>query len=426
MRANNILIGEREMPSVSYWVADFAVISVYAYVPVIHNRRPKIVCFKPKAKSGFYTIGIIDLVDKTFQGFNGIEDGSDGDYPRIVDFNLSGSKLKARILYGHVTNNSWRLADIEIDLSALTGSRTLVAEKTPSDDSDIIYSIEKSQPISQRTLLIAEANKPYIWYVDAKDLSIIDKFDTVFSTYNPRISHKIVVKPDDIYILIGRHLDSANFYKYAVYGKTVTEISNSNPGGSPNPMICNMWVTHKERLLIGSSNTVEGVANSLVWFDDDFNLLGKTTLTSIYSTPYPSGISVVGKKSNGNLVIVGEFHNAHIDESTEASLVYLEIDPSNYSVANVQKLKTFTDPNNWIFFIESGFGTTNDHLSLPIIDTRTKKVYMPTVNKSNGEYRLGLVEFDLSDVDIVEWNLHSWFLNQTRIPTQLTLGVSPL
>ena len=407
------------MPSVSYWCADFDTMP-FVYVPFIYNKKPMIACLWIVTP-----IGLIDIAGKTFTQITGHED-SDGKYTRLIDFNIVGSKLKARILYGNTTNNSWRLADIEVDLSALTASKTLVAEKTPSDDADITYDIKKTQALSQRTILVAEAEKPYIWYVDAKDLSIISKYDTGFGEYNPRLSNQIVVKPDDIYMLIGRHLDSANFYKFAVYGKTLTEISNTNPNSSPNPMILNTWVTHKERILTGSGNTVYTRNNLICWFDDDFNLLGKTDLSSIYSYPYLYGSAIIGKTSTGNLIIVGLLANEHLANATKNSLIYLEIDTTDFSLASYQKLHEFTDMNNCVFYIATDFGVDADRLALPVIDTRTKKVYMPARCKVNGERRLGLVEFDLSDVDIVEWNQHAWYLNQTKIPTQLTLEVTPL
>ncbi|RLC83591.1 MAG: hypothetical protein DRJ03_16715 [Chloroflexi bacterium] len=405
------------MPSVSYCYGGFYT-QPYAYVPFIYNRKPMILVLDI-----LNVCGLIDLSEKTFASITGHEDN--GKYARIVDFNLSGSKVKSRIFYGHIGNDSWRLADIEVDLSALTASRTLIAEKTSSDDADITYLVKKGQVLSQRTILVAEGDKPYIWSVDAKDLSIISKYDTGFGEYNPRLSHQIVIKPDDIYMLIGEHLDSANFYKYAVYSETLTSISGSNPQSSPNPMICNMFVSHKTRLLTGGANTIAGHNNLLCWFDDDFNLLAKTDLSSIYSTPYPEGLVIVGKKSNGNLVLVGLIANAHLIEVTANSLVYLEIDSSNYSLASYQKLQEFTDMNNAPYVLGTCLGTDSDRLGLPVIDVRSKKVYMTAWWKVGGDNRLGLVEFDLSDVDIVEWNQHAWFLNKTTIPTFLSLNVIP-
>jgi len=409
------------MPSVSYYYGDIGG-DPFPFIPFIYNRKPKVACINIH-KTG--VIGLIDLVDKTFVGIDGAKEDSPIYYKQLIDFNLSGSKLKTRIFYGHNNNNSWRLADIEIDLSALTASRTLIAEKTSSDDADITYKIKKGKPLSQRTILVAESDKPYIWYVDAKDLTIVNKWDTGFSTYNPRLSNQIVVKPDDIYMLVGRHLDSANFYKFAVYGKTLTEISNSNPNTSPNPMILNMWVTHKERILTGSGNTVVTRNNLICWFDDDFNLLGKTNLSGIYSYPFFYGAAVIGKTSTGNLVIVGLLYNEYMSNATENTLIYIEIDPSDYSLANYQKLKTFTDLNNAPERLAVGLGTDTDRLALPIIDIRTKKVYIPARIKSAGTNYLGLVVFDLSDVDIVEWNQHAWYLNQTTIPTFLDLNIVP-
>ena len=417
------------MPSVEFTPLNFNIVPDVVQIPFIHNSELKIAIFflqnVPATSSEKKRIPgwIWNTKQNTVDEILGFEDPNGPKYRKMVDYNIRGTKAVVRIIYGDPVNNSWVLSECEIDFSALTGSRTTLATLTTSDDPDIGYVINQSNILSSRLALMVVADKPYIWYVDPKDFSIIDKIDTGFNTYNPRVSWKYIIKPDDIYVLLGRHLSDADFYYWKVYGKSATVISGSNTGGSPMPSIGNYWVSEKEIYLLGSSRTVVGVTNSLAWFDTDFNLLGKTSLTSIYSTPYPYGLNIVGKNDIGNLILIGSIGNAHLSEVTRTSIVLLEVDPTDFSLVNFTRIHEFTDMDNAVDYLI--MNTTSDacRSTLPVIDKRRKVLYTFAHGHDNGLESGYTVKIDFSDIEINEWNLMNRYVESLRNPTDLTLSV---
>jgi len=420
------------MPSVEFTPVDFVIVEPTVQIPFIHNNELKIAGFILRSASQTSTdkktipAWIWNTKQETIDEITGLEDPNGSLYRKLVDYNIRGTKIIARIIYGDPTNNSWVLSECELDFSALTGNRTSLATLSTADDSDIGYIINQSNILSSRLALMVVADKPYIWYVDPKDFSIIDKIDTGFGTYNPRVSWKYVIKPDDVYVLLGQHLNSAQFYYWKVYGKTATEISGSNTGGSPMPSIGNYWISEKEIYLLGSSRTVVGVSNSLAWFDTDFNLLGKTSLTSIYSTPYPEGLNIIGKNDNGNLVLIGLVGNAHYSEASRKSIVLLEIDPTDFSLVNFNRIHEFTDMNNAFTWLIMNVASGSGKSTLPVIDKRTKILYTFAQGRDNGLNTGYTVKIDFSDIEINEWNLMNRYVGDIRKPTTLTLNVTLL
>jgi len=347
-------------------------------------------------------------------------------YHKLVDFNLRGSKVVARFLGGDKYNTPYniRLLEIEVDLSALSASWSELWKIDANADADINGKCVESIALSNRFLLVTESDKPYLWFIDAKDGSVIDKFDTGFSSYNPRCSDKLVAKPDDVYMLLGRHYSGDDFRVLKVYSKSITSISNSAPDGdSPNPIVGNYFVTEKEMLFPATGMTVVDSSPPVRWFDWDFNLVGTTDLTSIYANAHVEGLCVIGKDDADNLVVLAQIADNHTSNMTKTSTRILKIAP-DFTIAEDILLKEFTDLDNAIWWLPRIHGSCR--YVLPIIDKDKKKIYVHGAGKDGGLYSSYWITVDISDITIKEWNIYNYYLQAIKKPTQLTLEVIPL
>jgi len=247
-----------------------------------------------------------------------------------------------------------------------------------------------------------------IHYIDVKDGSEIQSFDTGFGSYNPRISGRVIAKADDLYMLLGRHLQSDNHYIYKVYSKSLTSIPQSSvDADSPNPTVLNPIYLHDKIIFTSTGVSVEDSSPPMIYFDTDFDILGRTDLTSIFSKAHIQGGSFIGRLSNGNYVLIACVTDNHLAKATTYTIRYIEISGTDFSIVSDTPLYTSTDPNNHISYILQGL-SYSDKFNLPLIDPISKKAYFIGYGKKDGSEKSALIEVDLSDLDIVEWNMYNF------------------
>lgn len=391
-------------------------ISIAPIVPVRYNKKWWFVGFSRYGK-----VVVVDIKGKTAQALT--TDIGQVRGGRLVDMNFKGSKLYARMLGGDVDNNKVRLVEYEVDFSAMSASATELWALDTSDDSDMGAVVHKGTIIGNRFILHATANKPYIWYIDAKDGSIIDKYDTNLGTYNPRIDiTKAVIKPDDIYILAGRHLSGDDFYIFKVFSKDYTKISDTAPDGeSPLPKIGNALVGEKLHLIPVSGCTVVNTNPPIRWFDDDFNLLGSTSLSSItgYSYPHPTGWHIVGIDEDDDIIMLISIYNDEEGGTRKTKIMILKINHSTFSPTVL-----FSKEYSGRYHIGKAWYASRGTYAL--VDKDNKKVYDIACLREDHTENVALIEADISDVNIKEWNQQSYYTAYEKIPTVLTLNVTPL
>jgi len=387
-----------------------------AVIPVRYSKRWWFIGFSRYGK-----VIVVDIANKTAQAIDTGIGQTHGN--RIVDANFKGTKFYVRLFAGDPDNNAVRLLEYEIDLSALSATANELWKIDTSVDSDMAGDAVKGTVVSNRFILHATANKPYIWYIDAKDGSIIYKFDTGLSTYNPRIcASKAVVKPDDIYLLGGRHLSGDDFYAYKVYSKSYTAISNTAPGSdSPQPHIGNALVSEKLHLIPVSGCTVINTNPPIRWFDDDFNLLGSTDLSGVsgYSAPHPTGWHVIGRDSAGNIIMLISVLDNDFGNATKTKIMLLSIDPSTYEATSLYS----SEYSEELMIAKSWY---SDPRRFALVDKSNKKLYTLGAKRPDTTETAFLLEVDFSDVDINEWNLQTYYTAEEKIPTVLSLSVTPL
>jgi len=324
-------------------------------------------------------------------------------------------------LIARATNNTFRRYRVLYKQTEQTVEVTQIWES--ASDNDISYGLLKGQVISREFALIPMPNKPYIFYLDLRD-GAFEKFDTGFGNYNPRIGHGVFVTKDDIILLLGKHYSGDNFKKFSVYSRSISDIPNSSPDGdSPNP--ANGFELHliDKHYVCATGGTVSGSNPPLVWFDSKLELLGKTDISTVQSNPHNYGLLAIGKDSNGYILVIAVMLNNHMSNANNMKIALLRVNPDTWEIANYDILLDTS------IMVECAVGSPySSRENLPIIDTRNKKVYTIAreTEYSANPKRLYIVEFDMSDVDIEEWNQNAYFVGVPRIPTTLTLTITPL
>jgi len=415
------------MPSLS--VHDFGVYLAErfdAIIPVWYNKKLHFVCILQNS-TYIRDVHIIDVENKTYQSITpSVRPNYTVFKISVIDYNMKGTKLHVRYYGGSA--GEWdgvKCVEGIIDLSGLTAEFYELWKLTEADDADLQGTWQqKHEALSNRLVLFADRDKPYIWYIDPKDGSIVHKLDTGFGTYNPRPTRKFIIKPDDIYVLLGRHLSGDPYYILKLYSKTVTVISGSNPGSDSPLRIGNDFWGEKDVLFTGSGTTVDNSQPDLCWFDWDLNLLGKTDLQTFYTYAHPYGWHIIGKDENDNILMLISICDNDDDLASVADIYLLRISRSDFSIVENILLKRWTDMEVARYMLSNGeyAGYTN----MGVIDKNKQKLYMLSWNAVTSNPTTALLELDFSDITVKEWNLMSYYSPYARIPTQLSLQITPL
>jgi len=250
-------------------------------------------------------------------------------------------------------------------------------------------------------------------YIDLDNGNIVTSFDSGLGSYGPRVDKVVVVKADDIYVLAGRHYSGDPFRYLKVYSKTFTTIPNSTVGGdSPHASTSTIVDLRKRLLFIASGSSVLNSQPPLLWFDRDLNVIGSTPLTSIYQYARHYGLIFLGVNSAGNYVLLANIWNNTWNYETDNGVYAIEVNPSNYSIVSSTKFSTF----KWWWDAGSQSGK---YYTMPIFDKNKKKVY--TTAKDRYSTSLALVEIDVSDINIAEWNNWAHEVGVFKTPVNLSL-----
>jgi len=318
----------------------------------------------------------------------------------------------------HIRSGTLVIDRYEYDLDAMTVSRTEEATYSLSWIS-AWEELEESVVIPPYLWVTFDKETSYAKYVDLRDGSEIS-WDTGFGSYFPRFSSMWVIRKDDIYMLIGKHQAGSNHMMCKLYSKTITDLGFSTGGGSPRPC-ANPSFFCNETLLIASSGGVDDADNDIAILDADFNLKKTIDLASI--TGWASneimlgGFNIFAKARDGSkyyaLLAVADNSGA---KYTATRVYLLELD-SQLNVTNSTLIKEISK-GEWAL----GNGGLA-YCSRPVFVTNRKKIYVFGMSYPNAIY---VVELDVSDIyDTYEFNKYMWYLN-SRIPTSLTLQVTPL
>jgi len=341
---------------------------------------------------------------------------------KLINYKLATkSTVVLRILY-IPSSGIIRVADVEVDIDAKTANETVVKDLSLSwadDSTDYVV-------LPPRLLICRETDSGVIHYVDLEDGSEVN-FDTGFGSYFPRTSWKIVPRKDDLYMLLGKHLAGDNFRALKIYSQSVVDLGFNTGGGSPRPLIGGICNFNDEFLVLASSGGVNDADNDLKILDSAFNVKATIDLAGIAGYGNAScygGFHIIAKKTDG-----GYYALAYIDQPTGGdaplSLWWLELD-NTFAVVSKQQIYSASgkEPHANIFSESSG------HHASPLIDLARKKIYMPLYHyvEASSSHVRKIVQIDVSDVwdNIAEFNKVNWFMPQLKIPTTLTLNVTPL
>jgi len=396
------------MPSINITYLDRD-IQQDVWFPVKYKGKIYYIGYQPTSPVDGNSCVVIDVKNKTANYIDVGDPDASGPRCRLIEYTLKETKVIFRVVYGLSGVAKIRCSEIEIDLETMTGTRTTLWEY---EDADFYIppDLSKGQVLSRKFLLLAIPNKPYLWYIDARNGTLIDKWNTGFGEFNPRVSGKAIARGDGLKVLIGLHLAGGNHYVLDVYGKSVTEITNSDVGtDSPDPLILNPLYTRSKLLFPSSSCHVVDQLAKIVWFDEDFNLLGKTDTSVIYSSCKTHGGTLLGITGGDTIAMIAQLTNNHTNYATEWSIRYLEIDPSTWNIVTNTVLYVSNDSNNRPFYFNQS-RQYSDKLSLAIVDREKRKVYMTSRWMVAGNKRGALVEIDISDISMREWNMFNYLI----------------
>ena len=331
-----------------------------------------------------------------------------------------GGKTYLRVLYVNVNN---KLVDIEWIFNEVNDTVSAQLKRSLYDANFSTETSWQSTVLGLGLALIMNYNSPYITLVDLKDFTKVWQIDSGFDIYNPRADAIWFPRDNDIYVLVGRHLNTANFYRLKLYAKTLEEITNTNPGGdSPLPLMGDLIPLKDKTYIFASGGTVNNSSPKLIWFDEDLNKVGETPLNSIYDHARLSGHATLGLDENGYLTIAAIVPDNNVGIMSEEAACIIKIDPSDYSLVSYNKFATWTSTDRKLEGI--GIGTGGKYYNLPIVDWENSEVIIVTRNHNNNN--ITLCKIDFSDIEITERNPRMYEVGVTKIPTQLTLQVIPL
>ena len=400
------------MPSVQIY--DFPDISVKVTPKqlAVICKNNKYIWWDPKD-----AVFILDVEKKTAEKIS-LTDTCVKSASRLVEGAVYGNKAYMKTFYVP-SSGTLRIREIEIDLENKTAS---LGDYIDVNDSDFDED-NKAQGL-RKLIIFASPHKPYIWFIDP-DTGEFDKFDTGFGEYNPRISLKGLLTKDDLKLIIGRHLAGDKWYILSVYHREVTALQSINSDSPIHTLLPAVYFYDDIYFFCSGSNVVNSSPNWYI-FDKNFNKLAEISFTDIYSNPHYYGFECLGRNGD-HIYLFGIITNNHLEYATEEKLVMVDIDRSTWS-KSVTTLLTISDMSNGLEI------STNDcHADvrwLGFVDKKNKKLYLPAgrYDKSQlWDYKCpALVEIDYSDLEIEEYNQNLYFKGEEKIPTTLSLTITPL
>jgi len=391
------------------------------YIPVIHKGKLYIVTY-----SAFLGLWVLDVYEAKANNLGGADTGPN---PLItgylIDFRKKGSTLIARYLVRSDVN-VLKVKKIELNLDELTANITDEASYTLTLVSGNNLFIDEGVLLSPRLALIPEGDGAHIHYFDPETGSD-ETFDTGFGTYNPRPSHKVIIKRSDIELLLGRHYDGDNHRVLSVYGKSITDLGFSTGGGSPRPHFGAMCKIGNKFFIPAGSGGVTDTDNDIAILDEDWNRLATIDVGTITGWTYNeprSGFVILGRLSNGNFAALLVVNNNGTGRATIARIYYLELASetatSPFSVVSSSVLFELTDDletseiGEYLRHRLSLFQPDmSDKYAVPVVDVYNKMVYftMGGINPDSKNKYFFIGYIDISDLDIVEWNEKLWLIN---------------
>ena len=213
------------------------------------------------------------------------------------------------------------------------------------------------------------------------------------------------------------------------YGKTVIDTGVSAGGGSPRPQIGSITLFYNDVIFPCGWGGVSGTDNDIALFDHRMNHLGTLNLSALTGwndvDPTP-GFTILAKKTDGNYYALLAVRHSTGSTSPEGRLYWLELQ-RNGTIVSSQLLHSFAMDDGAKFSVQIK-PDSSDRTVVPAVDLRSKKIYATAWDIEGGVQKGWLVEIDISDVwdNIAEWNRALWFISPLRIPTTLSLSITPL
>lgn len=396
--------------------------SAGAFVPVKYNNKLYVASMR-----GDGICEIINLTDKSVTILSGLEDANALTWKsRLIDWKIKTNSTV--VLRGLREQNGHLLIDkAEFDLDTLDATRTNEKDFSLSW-LDTGSELDHSTIVPPRLVIIPDKDTVgNLHYVDLES-GDDDYWDTGFGSYTPWPSPKFVVRNDDIYMALGKHLAGAVHMYVKLYDHTIVNLESSG-GGSPRPMIGGKSWFYNELLFPLTSGGVVNQDNDIFIYDDSFTKIATIDIAGITgwsNNDAMCGFNIYAKKSGGGYyMLLGVMNNAESD-ATKYRLYHVELN-SSFGVTS----STLLTEKDWRYVTPNLSPDYSDWCHVPIVDHNDKKMYIfgryrdPDTGTGYG----WIAVIDLSDIwdNIEEWNKSIWHLGVTaKIATILTLTVTPL
>ena len=317
-------------------------------------------------------------------------------------------------------SGTYEIHDIEIDLESKEATDTLIDSLSASWINGWGH---LHRAVTIGNLLIVTDDNGYAHYINLDDLTT-DDWDTGSGNYSYRPGFTYVFRKDDIYMLAGRHLSGDPAYLWKIYGKNISSLAVTDGDGSPAPNSVPALFYNDILFMFNWADVIDA-DNDIALFDIAFNELGKIDLGNLtgWSSNYASANMIIAKTIDGkyySIVGVGENKSS----GNNYRIYFVEHD-RNGTIIDSTLLHEILN-SSWQ---DGGYISCSPAYaraySLPLVDLRTKKVYMLGSVSPDGISTGYFIEIDLSDIwdNIAEWNKNLWFINPLRLPTVLTLNV---
>ena len=383
-------------------------------IPVVYNGKRYIVNF-----SGIEGLSVLNITDKELHSF-----GQGDTFWRNSKY--LGHWYKngiLKVLFVYMVEGSLIYNKAVIDLSSMTATRNVLKQFSLSwldQSNDIMH----GTTIPPRFVGLVDWSNGYVHYIDVYSESIKD-IDLAGVEY--RLSHKWIVKHDDIYMMAGKHLAGSTHEVWKVFSAKRNDLGFSTGGGSPRPAIFGMAVFSDAIYIPLTSGGVENADNDLVILDEGFSQVATIDLSNVLGirAALPFGNFIAKKTDGGYYAIMGSIENVGMG-TFRVVVKWVELDSSFNVVSTLTLLDTSVGSSDTIATACNLYPDYSDITSAPIIDVQKKMIYAYLRDHIND---IGyLMEIDISDVwdNIDEFNQRNWFIGLGKIPTMLSLTVTPM
>jgi len=376
---------------------------------------------------GVDEVRIVNCTDKTGQALSTGLSSDIVNYPRIIDIKYkTGSTVVIRWIYiksGYVV-----IVRAEVDLSAKTVSITEEVSHNLTWVSNWVE-IAHSIVIPPFLWVALDYEDAYLHYVNLDDGSDVS-VDVGFGGYFPRPSTKYVALNDDIYMMLGRHYSGDQVYLLKFYSKSATGTGVSAGGGSPRPQIGSIALFYNDVIFPCGWGGVAESDNDIALFDHRMNHLGTLDLSSLTGwddVDTMPGFTIFAKNKDGRYyALLAVRHSTRTSATPEGRLYFIEITRTG-SIVDSALLHSFP-MDDGIYFFTLLKPDYSDRTCVPVVDLRNRKIYTIARVRKDNTWSSYLVEIDISDIwdNIDEFNRALWFVSPFKIPTTLTLSITPL